>query len=101
MISGGSFRLGVEAARQNSIGWVEVEEASSSQSLFGGSSHWGQGSTILGSGPMSVEGSSTWHVELPEDPALIGRIFNMRWCIFDQEAPGRIAKSRQVQVTVH
>lgn len=101
LIGGGPFRIGVEAARQHTIGWVEVEETSSSHSLFGGSSHWGKGSTILSSEPMIVEGSSTWHVELPEDPALIGRIFNMRWCIFDQEAPGRIAKSRQVQVTVH
>jgi hypothetical protein len=25
----------------------------------------------------------------------------MRWCIFDQEAIGRVAQTRQVQVTVH
>ena len=98
LISGGPFRLGVEAARQNTIGWVEVEEVSLGHNLFGGSS---KGSSILSSDPISVNGSSTWHVELPEDPALIGRIFNMRWRIFDQDAPGNIAESRQVQVTVH
>ena len=98
LIGGGPFRFGVEAAHANSIGWVEVEEVSSNQNLFGGSS---QGSTIISSGIIHVEGSSTWQVELAEDPALIGRVFNMRWCIFDQEAIGRVAQTRQVQVTVH
>jgi cytochrome c peroxidase len=101
LIGGGPFRFGVEAAHANSIGWVEVEEVSSNQNLFGGSSHGSQGSTIISSGIIHVEGSSTWQVELAEDPALIGRVFNMRWCIFDQEAIGRVAQTRQVQVTVH
>ena len=101
VVGGGPFKLGVEAARRRSVGWVEVEEVSSSHNLFGGSSQWSKGNTILSSGPLSVDGSCTWQVELPDDPSLIGRVFNMSWRIFDQDAQGKISQTRQVQVTVH
>ena len=101
VVGGGPFKLGVEAARRHSVGWVEVEEVSSSHNLFGGSSQWSKGSSILSSGPISVDGSCTWQVELPDDPSLIGRVFNMNWRIFDQDAQGKISQTRQVQVTVH
>ena len=101
VVGGGPFKLGVEAARRRSVGWVEVEEVSSNHNLFGGSSQWSKGNSILSSGPLSVDGSCTWQVELPDDPSLIGRVFNMSWRIFDQDAQGKISQTRQVQVTVH
>jgi cytochrome c peroxidase len=101
-VGNNEFRVGIHDALGGAAAFLRLAVVSApSAPPFNPTGRWTYpGITLEGAGGGAGAGYGTWHGPLRRSPGMIGRRFDLQWLVLDPSAPGAVARSRTVRVTL-